>query len=75
MQDYACFIKPLDVDDSLRATIVAYFRSFDHVKASDRLLAIGAATGGGFMTFAQISAFSMGDGKGVAAVNRQTVNI
>jgi len=75
MQEYACIIKPLDVDDSPRATIVAYFRSFDHAKASDRSLATGAATGGGFVTFAQISAFSMGDGKGVAAVNRQAVNL
>jgi len=75
MHDYACFIKPLDVDDSPRARIVAYFRSFDHVKASDRSLATGVATGGEFMTFAQISAFSMGDGKGVAAVNRQAVDL
>jgi len=69
MQNYACFIKPFDVDDSSRAKIVAYFRSFDHVKASNGSLATGAATGNGFMTFTQISAFSIGDGNGVTAIN------
>jgi len=68
MLNYACFIKLLDVDDSPQARIVAYFRSFDYVKASDRSLATEAATGGGFMTFAQISAFSMSDEKRIAAV-------